>query len=173
MPSLVSLSSKAKCCSLDVFLSEDTHSLGRLVERNGSDVELLDLIDSADGQSAVVGQSQTVTEGRGHQHSAPSLGPDVFADKNRPDLSGLVPVGVSLGVERAHVVDLLQVDVREDQFVVAGVDDGGPVGAGEHVGGGERAEGAQNRGLSAQSHLLTLTQNTCTEPHTGHQTRRA
>ncbi len=125
--------------SRSLFLSEDTHSLGRLVERNGSDVELLDLIDGANGQSAVVGQSQTV--------------------------------GVSLGVERAHVVDLLQVDVREDQFVVAGVDDGGPVGAGEHVGGGERAEGAQNRGLSAQSHLLTLTQNPCREQHTPRQTR--
>ncbi len=46
--------------SRSLFLSEDTHSLGRLVERNGSDVELLDLIDGADGQSAVVGQSQTV-----------------------------------------------------------------------------------------------------------------
>ncbi len=83
-----------------------------------------------------------------------------------PAGSGVVPVGVSLGVERAHVVDLLQVDIGEDQLVVAGVDDGGPVGAGEHVGGGERAEGTQNRGLSSQSHLLTLAQNPCREHHT-------
>ncbi len=46
---------------------EGTHSLGRLIERNGPDVELLDLIDGADGQSAVVGQSQTETEGRANQ----------------------------------------------------------------------------------------------------------
>lgn len=46
--------------------------------------------------------------------------------------------------------------------MVAGVDDGRSVRAGEHIGCGERAEGAQNRRLSAQSDLLTLTQNTWT-----------
>lgn len=75
----------------------------------------------------------------------------------RPNLCAAVPVRVALGVEWAHVVHLLEVDVREDQFVVAGVDDGRSVRAGEHIGCGERAEGAQNRRLSAESDLLTFT----------------
>lgn len=75
----------------------------------------------------------------------------------RPNLSAAVPIRVALGVERAHVVDLLEVDVREDQFVVAGVDDGRSVRASEHIGCGERAEGAQNGWLSAESDLLTFT----------------
>lgn len=76
---------------------------------------------------------------------------------DRADLPRAVPVGISLRVEWAHVIHFLQVDIREDQFVVAGVDDGRSVGAGEHIGCGERAEGAQNCRLSAESHLLTLT----------------
>lgn len=36
---------------------------GRLVQRNRANVELLNLVDGTDGQSAVVGQSQTVTQG--------------------------------------------------------------------------------------------------------------
>lgn len=75
----------------------------------------------------------------------------------RQNLCAAVPVRVALRVERAHVVHLLEVDVREDQFVVAGVDDGRSVRAGEHIGCGERAEGAQNCRLSAESDLLTFT----------------
>ena len=71
------------------------------------------------------------------------------------------PVRVALRVERAHVVDLLQVDVGEDQLVVGGVDDGGAVGAGEDVGGGHGTEGAQHRGLRAQRHLLLVAEVPC------------
>lgn len=42
--------------------------------------------------------------------------------------------------------------------MVGGVDDGGSVGAGKHVGGGERPEGAQHGGLRAQRDLLALAQ---------------
>lgn len=42
--------------------------------------------------------------------------------------------------------------------MVGGVDDSGPVGAGKHVGGGERSEGPQHGGLCAQRDFLTLTQ---------------
>lgn len=68
------------------------------------------------------------------------------------------PVWVSLRVERAHVIDLFEVDVGEDQLMVGGVDDGGSVGAGKHVGGGERPEGPQDGGLRAQRDLLPLAQ---------------
>lgn len=47
--------------------------------------------------------------------------------------------------------------------MVAGVNDRGPVGAGEDVGGGEGTEGAQDGGLRAQGHLLALAEDTCTE----------
>lgn len=68
------------------------------------------------------------------------------------------PVWVSLRVQRAHVIDLFEVDVGENQLVVGGVDDGGPVGAGKYVGGGERPEGPQYGGLRAQRDLLPLAQ---------------
>lgn len=42
--------------------------------------------------------------------------------------------------------------------MVGGVDDGGSVGAGKHVGGRERPEGAQHGGLRAQRDLLALAQ---------------
>lgn len=42
--------------------------------------------------------------------------------------------------------------------MVGGVDDGGSVGAGEDVGGGEGPEGAQHGGLRAEGDLLTLAQ---------------
>ena len=76
------------------------------------------------------------------------------------------PVWVSLRVERAHVVDLLEVDVGEHQLVVGGVNDGGPVGAGKHVGGGQWVEGAQHCRLGAQGHLLALAQQAFERPHT-------
>ena len=38
-------------------------------------------------------------------------------------------VWVCLCIERTHVFDLAQVNVREDQFLGGGVNDGGPVGA--------------------------------------------
>lgn len=43
-----------------IFKSERQNQPWRLVERNGANVQLLYLIDGADGQGAVVGQSQTV-----------------------------------------------------------------------------------------------------------------
>jgi hypothetical protein len=42
--------------------------------------------------------------------------------------------------------------------VVRGVDDGGPVGACEHVGGGQRLEGPQHGRLGAQGNLLLVMQ---------------
>jgi hypothetical protein len=66
------------------------------------------------------------------------------------------PVRISLRIEGTHVVDLFEVDVGEDQLVVGGVDDGGAVGAGEHVGGGHGAEGSEHRGLCAERHFLLI-----------------
>lgn len=45
--------------------------------------------------------------------------------------------------------------------MVTAVDDGGAVRAGEHVGGGQRAESPQDSGLGPQGHLLAVTQQTC------------
>ena len=70
------------------------------------------------------------------------------------------PVRVALGVEWAHVVDLLQVDVGEDELVVGGIDDGGSVGAGEHVGGRQGPEGPEQCGPGAEGDLLALAQGT-------------
>ena len=53
---------------------------------------------------------------------------------------------------------LLQVDVAEDQLLVAAVDDGGPVAAGEHVAHGAGAELAEDGGLSPEDHLLLVRQ---------------
>ncbi len=46
------------------------------------------------------------------------------------------PVWVSVRIERTHVVDLLEVDIREDEFVITGVHHCGSVGAGKHIGCG-------------------------------------
>jgi len=70
----------------------------------------------------------------------------------------LIPVGVGVGVERAHVVHLLQVDVREDELVVAGVDHGRPIRAGKHVRCGQGTERAQHCRLGAQGYLLLVRQ---------------
>ena len=51
------------------------------------------------------------------------------------------------------MIDLAQVDVGEDQFVVGGVDDGRPVRAGEHTARGVGTERAQHGRLGAQSYL--------------------
>lgn len=45
--------------------SHGRHSPGRLVERNGANVQLLDLIDGANGEGAVVGQCQAGKKGLG------------------------------------------------------------------------------------------------------------
>ena len=68
------------------------------------------------------------------------------------------PVRIAVRVKGTHVVHLLEVDVGEDQLVVAAVDDSGPVRASEDVGGGKRTESPQHCGLRAQSHLLAVTQ---------------
>lgn len=52
-----------------------------------------------------------------------------------------LPVRVPIRVEGAHVVHFLEVDIGEDQFVVAAVDHGGAIRAGKDIGGGERTEG--------------------------------
>lgn len=39
----------------------------------------------------------------------------------------LVPVRVSFGVEWTHVINFLEIDVREHKFVVAGVYDSGSI----------------------------------------------
>lgn len=70
------------------------------------------------------------------------------------------PVGVALRVQWAHVIDLLEVDVGEDQLVVGGINDGGSVGAGEDVGSGQGSEGPQHSGLGAKCDFLTLAQGT-------------
>lgn len=68
------------------------------------------------------------------------------------------PVRIAIRVEGTHVVDFLEVDIGEDQFVVAAVDDSGAVRASKDVGGRKRTESPQYRGLGAQSHLLTVAQ---------------
>ena len=55
-----------------------------------------------------------------------------------------------------HIVDLLQIDVREDQFVVTRVDDSRAVGAREYVGRRQRPERLEYGRLRAQGHLLAL-----------------
>ena len=57
---------------------------------------------------------------------------------------------------------MLEIDVGEDEFVVAGVDNGRPVAAGEHVTRRRRLERAQYGRLRAKRHLLTVSQRTCT-----------
>ncbi len=42
--------------------------------------------------------------------------------------------------------------------MVGGVDDSGPVGAGEDVGGGQGSEGPKHSGLRAEGDFLTLAQ---------------
>ena len=51
---------------------------------------------------------------------------------------------------------LLQVDVAEHQLLVAAVDDGGPVAAGEHVTHGAVVELAEDSGLVAEDNLIML-----------------
>lgn len=68
------------------------------------------------------------------------------------------PVRITIRIEGTHVVDFLEVDIGEDQFVVAAVDDSGAVRASKDVGGRKRTESPQYRGLGAQGHLLTVAQ---------------
>jgi len=70
----------------------------------------------------------------------------------------LLPVGITFRVEWTHVADLLQVNVGEDEFVITGVDDGRSVRAREHVGCRHRTKHLQNCRLSAENHLLLVTQ---------------
>ena len=52
----------------------------------------------------------------------------------------------------------LEIYVGEDQLLIGGVDDCGPIAAGEHVGGGLGLELAQDGRLGAQRHLYTINQ---------------
>ena len=67
-------------------------------------------------------------------------------------------VFVGFCVERTHVFDLLKVDITEHQLLVAAVDDGGSVTAGEHVAHGAGAELAEDDGLRREDHLLLVRQ---------------
>ena len=60
---------------------------------------------------------------------------------------------VSLGVERTHVLHLLEVHVAEHQLLVAAVDDSRPVAAREYVANGPCSELPQNCGLGAKNNL--------------------
>jgi len=71
------------------------------------------------------------------------------------------PVWISFRVERGHVADLLEVDIGEDQFVVAGIDDRRPVGTRKHVRRRHGAKHLQNSRLSAKNYLLLITQQAC------------
>ena len=71
------------------------------------------------------------------------------------------PVWIAFRIERGHVSDLLEVDVGEDQLVIAGVDDGRSVGARKHVRRRHRAKHLKNRRLRAEDHLLLVTQHAC------------
>ena len=51
------------------------------------------------------------------------------------------------------MLDLLEIDVAEHQLLVAAVDDGGPVTAGENVTHGSGPELPQNCGLSTKNYL--------------------
>ncbi len=51
------------------------------------------------------------------------------------------------------VATYLEINVGKDQLLIGGVDDRGPVAAGEHVCSGLSFELAQNGGLGPQSHL--------------------
>ena len=73
----------------------------------------------------------------------------------------VLPVWVTFGIERGHVADLLEVDVGKDQFVVAGVDDGRPVGTRKHIRRRHRAEHLKNRRLRTKNHLLLVAQHAC------------
>jgi len=68
------------------------------------------------------------------------------------------PVGIAFRVERGHVSDLLEVDIGENEFVIARVDDGWPVGTRKHIRRRHRAKHLKNRRLSAQYYLLLVTQ---------------
>jgi hypothetical protein len=58
----------------------------------------------------------------------------------------------------------LEIDVGEDQLLIGGVYDGGPVTAGEHIGGVLGAELPQNCRLGAQGHLQAINQLTAYNP---------
>ena len=57
----------------------------------------------------------------------------------------------------------LNIDIGEEQLLVAVVDDRGVVGAGKHTGCTTGLERLQGNWLGAKNHSLTLTQLTCTK----------
>ena len=63
---------------------------------------------------------------------------------------------VVFSVEGTHVLDLLEVDITEDKLLVAAVDDGGSVAAGEHVAHGPGPELSEDGGLGAQHYSLLV-----------------
>lgn len=168
-------------------------SPGRFIEGNRADVQLLDLVDGANCQGAVIGQRQAawgkkapntqiitlIRWGVQQERPSPPRPSKLLIPGSRLLIPGSrcrvqtspspchtrqgagSPVRIAIRVEGAHVVHLFQVDVGEDQLVVTAVDDGGAVGAGKHVGGGERAESPQDGGLGPKRHLLSVTQQAC------------
>lgn len=67
-----------------------------------------------------------------------------------------LPVWVAIRVKWAHVIDFLQVNIREHQFVIATIDNCWPVRASKHISGGQGLESFQNCWLCSQRYFLLL-----------------
>ena len=68
-----------------------------------------------------------------------------------------IPVRVTLRIERTHIIDLLQINVGENEFMIAGIDDRRTIGTREDVGRGQRPESMEDSRLGAERHLLPST----------------
>lgn len=58
-------------------------------------------------------------------------------------------VGIRLRVQRTHVIDLFHVDIRKDQLVIGGIDDGWAVRTRENVHGAQGTESPEHGRLRA------------------------